>query len=1134
MRILTLLASTVLLLISQSQAQIRINEVCASNSESLYDEDSDTPDWVELYNFSDQPVNLSTWKISDKPDSKLAWQFPDTIIQPKEFIIVHASEKNRISSGNFAMHIKGYNSIVGHNNRDGFRIRYKQISGDFEAEVSIKSMSNEGYWGSAGLQVRETLSDTTNFMSMLTMSKQRDDFLTYYREKVLAIPGWRAVYGNPLLPHAKVWMKRQNDSIYVGYKDRANKIAKMEVFPNFLNETLYLGVTVSGNNEKKFAKFVVKDFIVDGNEISFSDLNVYEVNTNEKGYDFAYNEIHTNFSIKDDETIYLYHGSKQLDSVKLQPMTGDVTNIWTDANGWRITDTPTPGETNGIGYIARISKPIISYANGKAVLSDTNNAIIRYTLNNSLPNTESKTYTSNQPIGINKTTVVKAIAYKDNYLPSFASSELIMIDEPSTSLPIVSISADSVDLWGENGILDSEYSSTKNASFNYYDKSIYLGSNILIKVHGQSTRLLPQKSLRVYADKKSDYSRISNVFFNNSQNEYDQLVLRNSGQDWNSLFLRDSYNSVIASRLHKQIYAEYKPIIIYINSELYGLLNLRERIEDEFLSEIFDVNDKSINFFENNGVTVRGDYSEYSEFIKKFKDISELNISEINQIIDSDNFIDYSLLNIFSVNSDWPSLNVKLFNTKENDRRFRYLINDLDITYGYGGHKQDFNKLNTILNDSVNDYSIVFNKFVRVEMLKEQLLTRAADLINSVFRPDNMKFVLDSLANQIREYIPLQQQRWEESCVDWENKIDNMKVFLNERPIYFMRNFNFYLNDNKGLSEFSLTTYPPNSGTFKVNTISVDTSEWSGRYFQTLPITITAVPKHGWKFVKWNHDSLGTNTIITTTLPETIELEAIYEETNPSEIERAIVINEIMYNADTEQDTKDWIELYNAGTKSVNLKNWSLLDEDDTHIRFVINEDYQIQPKEFVILTKELEEFEEVISIKNKIFGDFDFGLGGNDIVRLIDENGVTHDLVNYDNDTPWPIGADGTGYTIELINPTLDNNIGSNWKISKAKLGTAGKENSNYDSLLTSVILYSNSDYIRIEQFDRVININSDEIIKNFGLYSITGKAIDLEINRYNNTNTLNLNLSDLDRGVYLLLVYTSNKVETIKILLK
>lgn len=1133
LRLLTLLASTVLLLISQSTAQIRINEVCASNSESLYDEDSDTPDWIELYNYSDEPQNLSTWKISDKPDSEKAWQFPDTTLNPNEYLIVYASGKNKVGTTKFSMKSKSYGSIVPFNNRDAYRYRYKQLSGDFHSELSIKSMRNEGVWSLCGIHIRADLSDTTNFFGMFAGSKDKGGFFNYWRDTILHIPKYKALYGNINLPYTKVTLTRKNDSLYCSYIDRDGNEGYKESYQNFLPNNILIGVSVSSFNENQFSEFILDSFLINDIYTDILSLDLYEVNYKENGVDKYYNELHTDFSIKDDESIYLYKASELKDSVKLLPMTGDVSNIITEENIWKITDITTPGNINGKGYLRRIAKPKISYSNGFVKITGADNSEIRYTLDNSTPTYESLNYNSNTQLNINSTTVVKAKVYKDGYLPSFVQSELIRVNEPEFKLPIISISADSIDLWGNYGILNSIYNSPKKATFNYYHDNTLISNNTLIKVHGQSSRHLPQKSFRIFSDLISDYSRINNELFNNSLDEYDQLVLRNSSQDWNSLFLRDAFNTVIASNLRNQIFAKYRPVILYLNSNFYGLINLRERIEDEFLSNKFNIDDKSINFFENNGVIVRGDYNQYIGFINKFRLNSEMSYDEIDSTIDIENFIDYSLLYIYSINSDWPALNVKLFNSKEGDRKFRYIVNDLDVTYGYSSDKYNFEKLNSVLQDTVNDYSIVFNGTIRNKIIKSQFLTRAADLVNSVFKPDKMNFILDSLTNQIRDYIPLQQQRWEGSCLNWEEKIEEMKVFLDERPEYFMKNLNFHINNDEGLTKIYLSTYPINSGTFKVNTITVDTSEWSGRYFQTLPITITAIPKHGMKFVKWNHDSLGTEPTITTTLPELIELEAIYEKINLNEQERSIIINEIMYNADKDQDTKDWIELYNAGTKEVNLKGWSIIDEDTSHTEFVIDDDYLIKPDEYIILTRESTEFEKFINISNRIFGDFDFGIGGNDIIRLIDSDGVTHDSVNYDNDTPWPDNADGTGFTIELINPILDNNIGSNWKVSKYELGTAGEINSNYDSIKTSVNENVERRSYNLFQSGRNITIAPNYEIINYNIYNITGKNMKDLVISHPNKNNIYIDLEDLERGIYFLHLQFKNKEEFIKLLL-
>ncbi len=1140
MRLLTLLVSTVLILLSQAKAQIRINEVCASNSESLYDEDSHTPDWIELYNYSDLPVNLSTWKISDKPNIDLAWQLPDTIINPNEYLIVHASGKNRTGNSKISMKMKSFGSIVPYNNRDAYRYRYKQYSGDFQAELNILSIRNEGIWSLCGIHIRADLSDTTNFFGIFVGSKDKDGFFNYWRDTVLYLPKFKALYGGLNLPYTKLRLSRKNDSLYCSYIDRNGKEGYKESYHNFFPDSILIGVSVSAFNENQFSEFILDSFLIDNEFTDLMKLDLYEVNEKEAGIDSYYNELHTNFSIKDDDTIFLYNNSILEDSVKLQPMTGDVSNILTNKNEWQITDKPTPAEKNGIGYLSRLSKPIISFQNGKIEINNSKDAIVRYTIDNSTPNIESKIYNSSQPIIPNKTTVIKAVSYKDNYLPSFVQSMLIRINEPEFKLPIISISADSTDLWGEYGILKEDIlriTPKVNASFNYYSYKKDVTQNIQIKVHGNNSKYHPQKSFRIYADGKMESNTIKNDFFKSDVKKYSQLVFRNSGTDWSETFIKDAYNGIIAKQIGHLISACYTPVLTYLNSDFYGLINFRERLNDDFLAEYYDIDVNSINYYEDNGDYVDGDYFRYKRYYNYIIDnefTENKKYEVIDSLVDIDNFINYTLIGIYAANYDWPWKNIKLFQSDELSSKFIYLIHDMDWTYSHFDYKPIQDKIGLMVTDTFSHVSIILTKFLDNKLFKTHYLTRAADLVNSVFRPQNMKFILDSLADQIREYIPLQQKRWEGSCLEWDTKIENMKVFLEERPEYFMKNLDQHINMSNGVSKFSLSTYPSNSGTFKVNTITVDTSFWNGIYFQTLPITITAIPKHGMKFIKWNHDSLGTEPTITTTLPESIELEAIFEKKDINDRKRVVVINEIMYNADKKQDTKDWVELYNAGTDVVNLKGWSIIDEDTTHSKFIINENYQIQPDEFLIITREKEEFEEYISISNKKIGDFEFGLGGNDIIRLIDETGVTHDSVNYDNDSPWPVGADGSGYTIELISPILDNNIGTNWKISKMKLGTAGEKNSNYDSLQTSIYLYSDSGDFRFEQNDRRISIKSDYIIDNFGLFTLTGKKLNLSADRNERTNQLELNLHFLDRGVYLLIINTVNKTEAIKLLLE
>ena len=73
-----------------------IGEFAATNDGSLLvNEDGDPSDWIELFNLSDRPVNLSAWTLTDDPDRPEKWTFDDIVIDPGQRLIVFASGKNR-------------------------------------------------------------------------------------------------------------------------------------------------------------------------------------------------------------------------------------------------------------------------------------------------------------------------------------------------------------------------------------------------------------------------------------------------------------------------------------------------------------------------------------------------------------------------------------------------------------------------------------------------------------------------------------------------------------------------------------------------------------------------------------------------------------------------------------------------------------------------------------------------------------------------------------------------------------------------------------------------------------------------------------------------------------------------------
>lgn len=78
------------------ESPVRINEVVASNSDSLLDEDGDSPDWIELHNPTSLPISLADWSLED---AGAQWMFPAISLPAGEYLIVFASDKDRAVAG---------------------------------------------------------------------------------------------------------------------------------------------------------------------------------------------------------------------------------------------------------------------------------------------------------------------------------------------------------------------------------------------------------------------------------------------------------------------------------------------------------------------------------------------------------------------------------------------------------------------------------------------------------------------------------------------------------------------------------------------------------------------------------------------------------------------------------------------------------------------------------------------------------------------------------------------------------------------------------------------------------------------------------------------------------------------------
>jgi hypothetical protein len=76
-----------------------ISEFMADNTRTLFDEDGDSEDWIEIRNVSDASVNLLDWSLTDAAGNLTKWRFPATNLNVGAYMVVFASNKDRRTPG---------------------------------------------------------------------------------------------------------------------------------------------------------------------------------------------------------------------------------------------------------------------------------------------------------------------------------------------------------------------------------------------------------------------------------------------------------------------------------------------------------------------------------------------------------------------------------------------------------------------------------------------------------------------------------------------------------------------------------------------------------------------------------------------------------------------------------------------------------------------------------------------------------------------------------------------------------------------------------------------------------------------------------------------------------------------------
>ena len=151
-----------------------------------------------------------------------------------------------------------------------------------------------------------------------------------------------------------------------------------------------------------------------------------------------------------------------------------------------------------------------------------------------------------------------------------------------------------------------------------------------------------------------------------------------------------------------------------------------------------------------------------------------------------------------------------------------------------------------------------------------------------------------------------------------------------------------------------------------------------------------------------------------------------------------VVINEMMFHAVSDLDGDDYLELFNRGTTAVDLSGWTF-----SGITLTLAPGTTINPGGFLVVAKDAVQFQATYGFAPAAVYGGNLSNSG-ETVALKDSTAATIDSVSFFDVDPWPVKADGTGPSLELIDATLNNDDFLNWAAATNAAGrTPGAPNS-------------------------------------------------------------------------------------------
>ncbi|RPH97462.1 MAG: hypothetical protein EHM72_13550, partial [Calditrichaeota bacterium] len=601
-------------------------------------------------------------------------------------------------------------------------------------------------------------------------------------------------------------------------------------------------------------------------------------------YDITAKGLHTNFKLGaagEELGLFTSEGAV-IDTIRFSRQITDISygRAQNANNRWLYFESPTPAKANGIDGLTSsrqavellFSLPSGFVSQGQTIsLTTPTEGTIHFTTDGENPGRSAPIFKS--PIALTRTTVVKARCYQDGLLPGPIVTRTYFVDEQST-LPVFSLSTAPGNLYDESyGIyVDEDIAERKNwrrpALLEFFEPDGHQGfsQEVDIRLFGRTAIFLPQKSISLFPSTTIDYPLLPNsgVKYLNS------FLLRSSSDDWHRTMFRDGFIQTLVQQNLDIDTQAYRPAVLFINGEYFGIHNIREKYNGDYLASHHgvDADNNDLLYIDErqpDPITVlegdRDHYEALMDFVAHNDLAIPTNYELVANQVDLANFMDYVIIEAICGNVSWAH-NIRIWRPKTEDGKWQWLVFDLDR----GFRDRTFNALSDMA-----ERMPLFHALLANPGFAEQFLQRITEYLNTIFVPEQMTALLDSLQQGISAEMPRHIERWKGICannvcgipsmVDWQNNVTDMRNIVQERPAIIRQQI-ADLFDVNGAIRLNVHVEPPGYGKVQLGASTIVDDHYSGEFFSNQLLNLDASANPGFSFLGWYETTSSLNTLL--------------------------------------------------------------------------------------------------------------------------------------------------------------------------------------------------------------------------------------------------------------------------------